>query len=347
MSDNVMGSIADQLLAQSGPTFWLPSAESQYAHGVDRVFYYIFYVSLFFFLLIVTLMVTFVIRYRRRSAQQEALPSPSQNLPLELLWTGVPIFLAGTMFILGFERLMEQSVVPLNAYEVQVTGMKWKWQFGYPTGYVDEDLHVPVNTTIGLVLTSTDVIHGFYAPNLRIKRDAVPGRYTKLWFRVLTPGRYPIFCSQYCGTGHSTMRAWLVVHEPGEFETWLEKASNFVVTMPPVEAGQRLYELRGCKQCHSTDGTAGIGPTFKNLYGHEFMFVDSSHHVADENYIRNCILNPTSVYLPGFEQVMPKIPMGDPEIGALIAYIKSLSDKAPLTAASAPGTRPAPAGGAP
>lgn len=340
MSERIASSIAGRVLAQSGPTFWLPSQESQYARQVDFVFYYIYYISVFFFLLIVTLMVVFVIRFRRRSPGQEPLPSPAHNTSLEILWTGIPIFLAGTMFILGFHGLMNQVVVPLNAYEIQVTGMKWKWQFTYPTGYVDEDLHVPVDTTVALVLTSTDVIHGFYIPNLRLKKDAVPGRYTKMWFRVQQPGEYPIYCTQYCGTGHSSMRSLLIVHPPGEFEKWLQKASNFVATMPPAQAGQRLYELRGCKQCHSIDGLAGIGPTFKNLYGHEMVFVDGSRHLVDENYIRNCILNPTSVHLPGFENVMPKIAVTDPEINALIAFIKSLSDKAPpVQAASAPASQ--------
>lgn len=340
MSDSVLASMTGRWLAQGGPTFWMPSQNSEHAREVDFVFYYITYIATFFFLLIVTLMVVFVIRYRRRSVNQESLPSPAHNTPLELLWTGVPIFLAGTMFILGFRALMNLSVTPLNAYEVQVTGMKWKWQFTYPTGYVDEDLHVPVNSAIGLVLTSTDVIHGFFVPNFRIKRDAVPGRYTKIWFRALTPGKYPIYCTQYCGTGHSTMRALLVVHEPGEFEQWLEKASNFVATMPPVEAGERLYQLRGCKQCHSIDGTAGTGPTFKNLFGHEVALQGGRTVEADENYIRESILEPQAKVAAGFEPVMPRIQVNDPEVNALIAYIKSLSDRAPATVASASASQP-------
>ncbi len=263
----VLGIAGWPVLAQGGPTFWMPQELSAHASQVDWIFYYIFYISLFFFLLIVTLMTYFVIRFRRRSASQEALPSPSHNTPLEVVWTAVPIVLVATIFALGFEGYMDLAVTPLNAYEIKVTGQKWKWQFEYATGYVDEDLHVPVDRKIQLTITSLDVIHSLFIPALRIKRDAVPGRYSKIWFQARTPGEYPLLCAQYCGKEHSTMAAHLIVHPRGEFEQWLQKASNFLATVPPAEAGRRLYQLRGCQQCHSIDGTKGIGPTFKGLFG--------------------------------------------------------------------------------
>jgi cytochrome c oxidase subunit 2 len=334
------------VLAQSGSTFWMPQELSAHASQVDWIFYYIFYVSLFFFLLVVGLMTFFVIRFRRRSADQQAPPSPSHNTPLEVLWTAIPIVLVGTIFVLGFEGYMDLAVMPLNAYEIKVTGQKWKWQFEYATGYVDEDLHVPVDRKIQLTMTSTDVIHSLFIPALRIKRDVVPGRYSKIWFQARTPGEYLLVCAQYCGTGHSEMAAHLIVHPRGEFEQWLQKASNFLATEPPAEAGRRLYRIRGCQQCHSIDGSAGIGPTFQNLFGHETVFVDGSRHVVDENYIRNCILNPTSVRLPGFEQVMPRIQVTDAQIDALIAFIKTLSDTGGAAASQPEATEPAETHGA-
>lgn len=339
MSDGVFGSMADRLLGQSGPTFWMPSQGSHFASEVDKVFYFIFYVSLFFFALIVGLMVLFVIRYRRRTANQEPLPSPSHSTPLEILWTGVPIVLAAIMFVMGFQSMVSLTSTPLNAYEIQVTGMKWKWQFTYPTGYVDEDLHVPIDRTIGLVLASSDVIHGFYLPTLRIKKDVVPGRYGKLWFRALEAGTFPVYCSQYCGTEHSSMTAQMIVHPPGEYEQWLEKASNFVSTMPPAQAGERLYQLRGCKQCHTIDGSAGVGPTFKDLFGHD-VALRSGRTVADENYIRRSILDPQAEIAAGFDPVMPRVKVSDEEVNALIAYIKTLSDKGPAITTSGPASQP-------
>jgi len=348
-SDSMLGLLATQLLGQSGPTFWMPPVGSRWAQSVDWIFYYIYYIAVFFFLLIVGLMVLFVIRYRRRPGH-EAQPSPSHNTPLEALWSGIPIILVVTMFWFGFRSFMDRAVIPLNAYEIQVVGQKWSWQFQHPTGYVDSSLHVPVDRMVQLTLTSNDVIHSLFIPVLRMKQDAVPGRYTKTWFRAELTGEFPLLCAEYCGTGHSDMLTTMVVHPPGEFEQWLERASNFLETMSPVEGGQRVYQLRGCKQCHSIDGTAGIGPTFKNLFGHPVQLV-SGQTMADENYIRQSILEPNAHLVAGFDPVMPRIQISDQEIGAIIAYIKSLSDAAPATqpagqadtAAAAGEQSPAPA----
>jgi cytochrome c oxidase subunit 2 len=319
----------------------MPSQLSEHATRVDWIFYYVYYISLFFFLLIVGLMVFFVLRYRRRTPGQEALASVSHNTPLEVLWTVVPIVLVATMFFFGFQGYMDLTQAPLNAYNVDVNGQKWKWQFTYPTGYVDEDLHVPVDRPIQLTMTSSDVIHSLFIPALRIKRDVVPGRYTKIWFTAKAAGEYPLLCAQYCGTGHSVMGARLIVHPRGEYEQWLSRAGNFLATLPPVEAGQRLYQLRGCKQCHSLDGAAAIGPTFKNLFGHEVALSTGVRLAADENYIRESILEPQAKIVAGFDPVMPRGRVTDAEINALIAFARSQSDAGGSVPVAAAGTQPA------
>jgi cytochrome c oxidase subunit 2 len=334
------GAIGSALLAQGDSTFWMPSQLSEHASRVDWIFYYVYYISLFFFLLIVGLMVLFVMRYRRRSAGQEALAAPSHNTSLEVLWTVVPVILVATMFFFGFQGYMDLTQAPLNAYNIDVNGQKWKWQFTYPTGYVDEDLHVPVDRPIQLTMTSSDVIHSLFIPDLRIKRDVVPGRYTKIWFTTKVPGDYPLLCAQYCGTGHSVMGARLIVHPRGEFEQWLTNASNFLATLPPAEAGQRLYQLRGCKQCHSLDGAAGIGPTFKNLFGHEATLRSGGTVAADENYIRESILEPQAKIVAGFDPVMPRVRLSDAEIDALIVFLRTQSDAGGTVPVEAPGTQP-------
>lgn len=337
------------LLAESGPTFWMPARGSEWAGTVDWLFHYILYISAFFFLLIVVLMVAFVIRYRHRPGHAPQ-PSPSHHTRLELLWTGIPLVLVGTMFYFGFTSFMDQAVVPLNAYEIQVTGQKWNWTFAYPNGHVDKDLHVPVDRMVQLTLTSSDVIHSLFIPVLRMKKDAVPGRYTKVWFRAEITGEYPLLCAEYCGKGHSDMLAMFVVHPPGEFEKWLQEASNLLARMSPVEAGQRLYQLRGCRQCHSLDGTAGVGPTFKDLFGYPQPLAGGEQVTADENYLRRSILEPNAQVVAGFDPVMPVARLKDEEVMALVTYIKSLSDRAPATQpAEAPADGPAtrPASGAP
>jgi cytochrome c oxidase subunit 2 len=293
---------------------------------VDRVFDFIYWLSVFFFALIVGLMVAFVLRYRRRPGRLEAEDSPSHNLALELTWTLIPLALVFVIFAWGFKVYLDLSTAPANAYEVLVTGQKWKWLFTYPNGHVDEDLHVPADVPVRLVMTSEDVIHGFYIPAFRLKHDVVPGRYAKVWFRAPLPGEYQVFCTQYCGTGHSDMLAKVVVHRPGEFERWLEESGDFLKKMPPAQAGEQLYRTRGCAQCHSVDGKGGTGPSFRGIWAHMQPIKDAQAVMVDENYVRESIMEPQAKIAAGFEPVMPtyKGKLKDQEITAIIEYLKTL-----------------------
>jgi cytochrome c oxidase subunit 2 len=313
-------------LPEGDGSFWMPPKVSTVAHHVDSLFNFILGISIFFFLLIVVLMVYFVIRYRRREGA-EAEASPSHNTALELTWTIIPLILVVVIFFFGFRGFLDMATPPANAYEILADGQKWNWSFTYPNGYVDANLHVPVNRPIRLVMTSADVIHSLYVPAFRVKMDVIPGRYSKAWFEATEPGEYELFCAEYCGTSHSDMLALVVVHPPGEFETWLEKASNFLETMSPVEAGQKLFQVRGCQQCHSVDGTAKTGPTMLGIFGRSEAMADGTTIVADENYIRESILEPMAKVVAGYEPVMPTYQgrIKDEEITAIIEYFKSLS----------------------
>ncbi|UCC29383.1 MAG: cytochrome c oxidase subunit II [Phycisphaerales bacterium] len=314
-------------LAQADGSLFMPPQASSTAPGVDWLFSFILYIACFFFLLIVVLMVLFTIRYLRRPGRQ-AEKTATHNLALELTWTLIPVALVIAIFYIGFTTFMDMITPPDDAYEVLVTGQKWNWLFQYPNGYVDSDLHVPVDVPVLLVMTSEDVIHSFYIPAFRVKRDVVPGRYNKTWFHATQPGEYTIFCAEYCGTKHSDMLAQCVVHKPGEFERWLENASNFLDRMSPADAGRELYKRQGCAQCHSTDGSVRIGPTLKNLFARDRPMRDGSTLPADENYLREAILEPQAAVVAGFESVMPtyKGRLKDREITAIIEYIKTLSD---------------------
>ncbi|MEX1310786.1 MAG: cytochrome c oxidase subunit II, partial [Candidatus Sulfomarinibacteraceae bacterium] len=217
------GSLPDD----DGSSFWMPPQVSTVAQGVDWLFNFILAISVFFFLLIVVAMVIFVIKYRHREGQG-AEESPSHNMALELTWTVIPLILVVVIFVFGFKGYLDMSTPPSNAYEILVEGQKWNWSFTYPNGYIDSNLHVPVDRPIRLVMSSQDVIHSLYIPAFRVKMDVVPGRYAKAWFEATEPGEYDLFCAEYCGTSHSDMIAHVVVHPVGEFETWLEKASNFL-----------------------------------------------------------------------------------------------------------------------
>ena len=306
-------------------TFWLPSQASETAAEVDAAFRLVYWTSAFFFALITFLLVLFIVRYRKREGYvQEA--SQDHNMALEVFWSVIPTLIVIGLFWSGYSSYLALEVAPQNTYEILVTGQKWNWQFTYPNGYVDGELHVPKDTAIKLTMSSQDVIHSFFVPNFRVKRDVIPGRYTQIWFKPRITGTYDVFCTEYCGTSHSTMLSRVVVHEPHEFDAWLEEASDFLSRMPPAEAGQLLYRMRGCKQCHSVDGTAGTGPTFADLFGHPVALASGETVTAEENYLRQAMVDPQSQVVAGFEPVMPTYRgrLKDEEIAAIIEYIKTL-----------------------
>jgi len=306
----------------------MPPQGSTASGDVDSVFYIIYWISVFFFALIVGMMAWFVVRYRQRRRTDEAAPSAHHNLGLEITWTAIPVLVSAAIFVLGFKSFMNIVTPPAGAYEIQVTGQKWQWFFTYPNGHVSTELHVPVAQPVKLVMTSEDVIHSLFIPAFRVKKDVVPGRYSKVWFEATKAGSFPLLCTEYCGTGHSDMLTTVTVHEPGMFDKWLQESSDLLATMPPAEAGEMLVRTRGCLQCHSLDGAPLVGPTFRDLFGHEVPLRDGNRVVADEDYIRQSILEPMTTIVAGFEPVMPTYAgkLKDQEISAIIAYLKTISD---------------------
>ena len=312
----VLFSLPGVLGAESGgASFWFPQEASQAARQVDSIFYFVYAVSLFFFVLIVGLMIFMVVRYHKRPGR-EVQPSPDHSNALELTWSLIPIGLVLVMFYLGFTRYLDMRTPPDDAMEIQVTARKWFWTFTYPNGYestrIDDEhpgeLHVPPGEPVRLVLRSDDVIHGFFIPAFRLKMDVVPGRYNKAWFTATEPGTYQILCSSYCGMGHSEMRAWCIVHKTrAEFLAWLEKAQESAgKALTPVERGRRVYLGKGgCSQCHSLEERTIVGPTFKNLYGSPVAIGTGKIVTADENYLRESILDPGAKIVAGFQNVMP------------------------------------------
>lgn len=341
-----IGSLIPLFFTQSEGTFWMPPASSETAGKVDFVFYFVFWISAFFFALIVGLMVLFLFLYREKKGV-EAQKTAHHNTPLELTWTIIPSILVVIIFWLGFKTFMDITTPPQNAQEIRVTAQQWKWFFTYPNGYVAEDLHVPVDKPILLTMSSVDVIHSFFVPAFRTKMDVVPGRYTKVWFKATETGEFVILCAEYCGTSHSDMVSQVVVHEPGGYEKWLADASNWMKDLPPVEIGKTLVigdkdgrNSKGCKQCHSVDGTAHTGPTLKGIFGHEVKLRDGSSVLVDDGYIRESLENPQAKVVAGFDPVMPtyKGRLKDDEINAIIDYIKSLSGIEPTKSEESPST---------
>jgi cytochrome c oxidase subunit 2 len=318
-------------LADGGGPWGLPEPASTVAGDMDWMYGFINWVCIFFFVLIMGLMGYFMWKYRGKPG---GLPpeSSSHNTPLELTWSIIPLGLVVMIFYWGFQGYMHIMVPPSDAYEIQVSGQKWSWQFTYPNGYFDKDLHAPVGQKVRLVMTSQDVIHSLYIPAFRIKHDVLPGRFTKLWFQSDKPGDYQIFCTEYCGDGHSTMMARAIIHAPGEFEKWLTVASDpfkdpKTGELRPLElVGKEYFNKSGCTQCHNVDGLNGIGPTLKGIWGTQAELADGSSVLVDENYVRQSILMPQSQIVKGYQPVMPTFSgrLKDKEVLAIAKYIESL-----------------------
>jgi len=304
---------------------WFPESASTVASDVDGLFWFITVICTVFFLLIVGLMTFFVIRYRR-TGQRQTGSGPSHNTRLEVLWSVVPGILLMLIFAYGAKGFVEMGTPPENTYEIKVTAKMWSWSFRYPNGHVDNELHVPAGRPVRLVMNSDDVIHSLFVPAFRLKQDVIPGRYTRLWFEATQVGQFPLFCAEYCGQKHSDMVANVVVHRSGEFERWLETAANLLNTLPPSEAGKILYTRRGCAQCHSTDGSRRVGPSFYKLFSSRQRMTTGRTVIVDENYVRESILEPQAKVREGFRPVMPTYQgqLKDAEIDALIEYIKTL-----------------------
>lgn len=328
---SIMADAAAGMLAREPGNFWLPPRASTVAGEVDFVFWFIFGIAAFFFALIVFLMVWFVVRYRRRPGHQPQ-KTATHNLTLELTWSIIPTILVVVIFWMGFRVYMNQRIPPAGGIDVDVYAKKWNWEFDYRNGVKEPQLHVPRDVPVRLRMISEDVIHSLYVPAFRIKMDLIPQRYTTAWFEATQAGEFDLYCAEYCGTGHSDMITKVIVHNSREdFEKWMEEAAKWMDAKTPVEAGKELVlKRKGCVQCHSVDGRGNTGPTFKGLYGHEVKFVDGSSAVADDDYIRESILEPQARVVAGFGPVSAMNSYAgsikEEEITAIIEYLKTLAD---------------------
>ena len=308
-------------------TVQLPAQWSTTAASVDWVYYFVYWLSVVFFVAICAATLYFVVKYRRHAGNLIPRNVPLHNTVLEITWTIAPVFLLALLFHWGFEGFMNLRVHPANAFEIRVRAKKWLWEFEYPNGmHTLREMTVPVNRPVRLILSSDDVLHSFFVPAFRIKQDAMPGSYTSLWFTANRTGNTDIFCTEYCGTGHSSMLGTVKIVTEAQFETFLREGVGPRAGETPPQWGARIYQEAACVTCHSTDGSPKTGPTWRGLFGHNVDLNDGTSVMADENYIRESILNPNARVVRGFQPVMPTFrgTLQDRQIDALIAYIRTL-----------------------
>jgi cytochrome c oxidase subunit 2 len=258
------------------------------------------------------------------------------SMVLETVWSIIPFVISMTIFLGGAIVFFNQYTPPEDSMEIYVVGKQWMWKLQHETGQREiNELHVPVGHNIKLTMTTEDVLHSFYVPAFRTKADVVPGRYTYIWFNATKPGKYHLFCAEYCGLNHSGMGGWVYVMEQRDFDNWL---SGNVSGQTPVEEGRDLFTNKlGCASCHA-GGPAQRGAKLENVFNTDVKLVGGATVKADENYIRNSILNPTSQIVEGFQPIMPtfKGQVTEEQLNALVAYIKSLSPNAAASSTSPP-----------
>jgi cytochrome c oxidase subunit 2 len=317
-----------------------PEQASTVAPRVDALYFFLIAVTAFFTVLIASLVAFFAVRYRRRHAAEVGAGITGSH-SLELLWTIIPLGITMVMFFWGASVYFQIYRVPRGAMEIQIVAKQWMWKAQHPDGRREiNELHVPVGRAVKLIMGSEDVIHSFFIPAFRTKMDVVPGKFTNVWFEATKPGRYHLFCTEYCGLQHSRMIGSIIVMEPADFQAWL--AGGTGADASPVQAGEKLFADLVCNTCHRDDSLAR-GPQLNGLFGHTVQLQDGSSVVADENYIRESILNPQAKIVAGFQPLMPTYQgvVTEEQLLQLIAYIRSLAGAQP-GAAPSPGTQPPP-----
>jgi cytochrome c oxidase subunit 2 len=343
------------ILAESAPTFWLPSGASTVAGRVDLLFNVTLWICIFFFFLVTIMLVVFTIMYRHKPGKTRDTAA-GHSTTLELTWTLIPSIIVVFLYYYGFRHYMEMTIEPPNSYEITANAKMWQWSFIYPTGLEHTELHVPIGTPIRVVLQSNDVIHSLYVPAFRVKKDVVPGRFNRMWFEATDLGTFDIYCAGYCGTNHSTMRSIVVVQTRADYEKWLKDETEKANNLPPVKKGEKLYRTLGCAQCHTLDGTRLVGPSWKDLWGKTETLTGGTKILVDKPYVSESILQPLAKIVDGYPPSMPPFVLKDNDIEGIIAFMKSISantsatDRAALDApASQPAGGPAtqPAAGAP
>jgi len=299
-----------------------PPEASRIASDVDALLFFMVLVSLVGLTIVILLVVTFSILYSKN--RHPVAEQVEGSTLLEATWTIIPLGLFLIMFVWGAVIYFRVFTPPANAMNIYVVGKQWMWKAEHPGGQHEiNSLHVPAGRAVQLTLISQDVFHSFSIPAFRVKREAIPGRYTTVWFEPTVPGTYHLFCTQYCGTAHSAMMGEVIVQTPEEYKKWLESSTSGVSL---AQNGERLFASLSCSACHNVRPDAR-GPSLANVYGAKLNLASGKTVVVDEAYLREAILNPSQHVTEGYAPIMPTYQGQISEEGviALVEYIKNLT----------------------
>jgi cytochrome c oxidase subunit 2 len=307
------------------PVPFSPDQASSYASDTDNLYSFLWTLTIVFGVGLVAAIFYFAVKYRRRHPQEVGAPIAGA-MTLELTWTVIPFIIAMGIFVWGTELYFKIYRPPANAKEVYVVGKQWMWKIQHTEGQREiNELHVPVNTRVKLIMTTEDVIHSFFIPAFRMKLDVVPGRYSTVWFEPTQVGKYELFCAEYCGTSHSGMIGSVIVMEPADYQAWLAGGTG---EGSPAQQVEKLFAQLACSSCHLQSGQ-GRGPRLQGVFGSQVELADGSKVVANEDYVRESILNPRAKVVAGFQPIMPTFQglVSEEQVLQLVAYVRSLGQE--------------------
>ena len=324
-------------MSLSGLTF-MPAAAVT-ADQFDRFFKFIVISSALTFIAVVGLGIYYAIKQRRKKGVIESTPYIPHNYLVEFSSIFITSVWVAIIFLWGWFDYKDHITPKMDEYEINVMGQQWSWQIQYANGKsLTNEMYVPRGRPVKLIMGSKDVLHSFYVPAFRVKNDLVPGQFTTLRFTANKTGEFDIFCAEYCGASHSGMIGKIHVLEPEDFQKWLdgmykkpavksgEAMAASAAPLSLAEQGAVLYKTKTCNTCHTINGSALIGPSFKGVWGKQSELVDGSKVSVDENYIRESMMDPMKKIVKGFPPAMPTFRgmLSDEDVNALIAYIKTL-----------------------
>ena len=319
-------------LEANSPFALVPHQASTMARQVDAITLSLLLLCGMILALVIGLILTFGILYRKGSPRSREIQKQGQRT-LEWSWTLITFFIFIGLFTWAAVVFFRMHVPPPGSSEITAVGKQWMWKFQHPNGRRElDELHVPIGVPILLTMTSEDVIHSLFIPEFRIKQDVLPGRYSRLWFEANRKGEYHLFCTQYCGTLHAGMRGRVIVMSQNDYQQWLQTgiSEGPTATLSMASRGGRLFTRLGCMSCHGVN--PGLrAPSLDGLFGKPVGLSDGTTVIADENYLRESILNPKAKIVQGYEPVMPSYAglISEEDVLDLIAYVKSLNGGSP------------------
>ncbi len=302
-----------------------PTQTSTLAPEIDHLFFGVLAITAFFALLVVVLVVYFALKYRDPTGDRIGAPVTASVL-LEFGWSLIPFFIFIGIFVWASIVFFHIVRAPDQTLEIYSTGKRWMWRFQHVDGQREiNELHVPLGRPVRVVFTSEDVLHDLFIPAFRVKADAVPGRYSAIWFEATKVGEYHLFCAEYCGTNHSGMIGTVYVMEPADYQAWLAGGGSISSGGSMAERGAQLFTQLACVTCHLADGS-GRGPSLAGLFGSTVTLDNGTKVVADESYLRESILTSQAKTVKGYEHIMPTFQglINEDGVAALIEYIKSM-----------------------